>query len=96
MLQTTLYTAASLALNDNNQPQLSLEDKILHAYANTLVEDYNKVSALQRDVNDPDVYSNPESLLRVQNEFSKRNVEINVISVMVKKGITTADTVIRA
>lgn len=76
-------------------PTVSLESRLLDAFASSAVTSGQEVSSINRLIESPDITS-PEALARLQEQMGQYNVDINLLNVLVRKAVSTAETLLRA
>ncbi|WP_434571426.1 type III secretion system inner rod subunit SctI [Pseudomonas sp. Z3-6] len=76
-------------------PIVSLESRMIEAFAGSAVDSAQDVSAINRLLQRPDV-TNPEVLTQLQELTGQYNVDINLLNVLVRKAVGTAETLLRA
>ncbi|MNK93545.1 hypothetical protein D3C87_1137110 [compost metagenome] len=76
-------------------PVVSLESRLIEAFANSAVNSEQDVSAINQLMQRPDITS-PEVLTRLQEQVGQYNVDINLLNVLVRKAVGTAETLLRA
>lgn len=76
-------------------PVVSLESRMIELFADSAVNSEQEVSAINQLMQRPDV-THPEVLARLQELTGQYNVEINLLNVLVRKGVSTAETLLRA
>lgn len=76
-------------------PTVSLESRLLDAFASSAVNSGQEVSSINRLMESPDITS-PEALARLQEQMGQYNVDINLLNVLVRKAVGTAETLLRA
>lgn len=76
-------------------PVMSLESRLLEAFASSAVNSSQEVSSINRLMESPDITS-PEALARLQEQMGQYNVDINLLNVLVRKAVGTAETLLRA
>jgi hypothetical protein len=87
------------AITELHGPQesqtVSLESRLLEAFASSAVNSGQEVASINRLMESPDITS-PEALARLQEQVGQYNVDINLINVLVRKAVGTAETLLRA
>ncbi|BBP64182.1 hypothetical protein PHLH5_17230 [Pseudomonas sp. Cab53] len=97
----SLYPAAieRLAIAELHGPQegpiVSLESRLIDSYARAFVDSGQDVSAIGQLLRRPDV-TDPDVLAQLQELTGQYNVDINLLNVMVRKAVGTAETLLRA
>lgn len=76
-------------------PVVSLESRLIEAFAGSAVNSEQEVSAINQLMQRPDI-TNPEVLARLQEQVGQYNVDINLLNVLVRKAVGTAETLLRA
>lgn len=76
-------------------PVVSLESRLLEAFAGSAVTSEQSVAAITQLVQRPDIGS-AEVLTQLQELTGQYNVEINLLNVLVRKAVGTAETLLRA
>lgn len=76
-------------------PIVSLESRLIEAFAGSAVSSGQEVSAINGVLQSPDITS-PEVLARLQEQVGQYNVDINLLNVLVRKAVGTAETLLRA
>lgn len=76
-------------------PVVSLESRMIELFAGSAVNSEQEVSAINQLMQRPDV-THPEVLAHLQELTGQYNVEINLLNVLVRKGVSTAETLLRA
>lgn len=76
-------------------PIVSLESRLIEAFAGSAVNSEQDVSAINQMLQRPDI-TNPEVLAQLQELTGQYNVDINLLNVLVRKAVGTAETLLRA
>lgn len=76
-------------------PVVSLESRLIEAFAGAAVNSERDVSAIHQLMQRPDI-THPELLAQLQEQVGQYNVEINLLNVLVRKAVGTAETLLRA
>ncbi|MBV4523153.1 type III secretion system inner rod subunit SctI [Pseudomonas sp. SWRI74] len=76
-------------------PVVSLESRLIEAFAGSAVNSEQEVSAINQLMQRPDITS-PELLTQLQEQVGQYNVDINLLNVLVRKAVGTAETLLRA
>jgi len=76
-------------------PIVSLESRLIEAFAGSAVNSEQDVSAINQLLQRPDI-TNPEVLSQLQEMTGQYNVDINLLNVLVRKAVGTAETLLRA
>lgn len=76
-------------------PIVSLESRLIEAFADSAVNSEQEVSAINRMLLRPDI-TDPEVLSQLQEMTGQYNVDINLLNVLVRKAVGTAETLLRA
>ncbi|WP_447768953.1 type III secretion system inner rod subunit SctI [Pseudomonas kilonensis] len=76
-------------------PVVSLESRLIEAYAGSAVDSTQEVSAINQLLQRPDI-TDPEVLAQLQELTGQYNVDINLLNVLVRKAVGTAETLLRA
>ena len=76
-------------------PIVSLESRLIEAFAGSAVNSEQEVSAINQLMQRPDITS-PELLTQLQEQVGQYNVDINLLNVLVRKAVGTAETLLRA
>ncbi|MGO4313421.1 type III secretion system inner rod subunit SctI [Pseudomonas sp. KB_15] len=76
-------------------PIVSLESRLIEAFAGSAVNSEQDVSAINQIMQRPDITS-PEVLAQLQELTGQYNVDINLLNVLVRKAVGTAETLLRA
>lgn len=74
---------------------VSLESRLIEAFAGSAVNSGQEVSAINQLLQRPDITS-PEVLTQLQEQIGQYNVDINLLNVLVRKAVSTAETLLRA
>lgn len=91
-----LGAATSTDLRSTQQgPVVSLERRLIEAFAGSAVDSAQDVAAIERLTQRPDL-TDPEMLSRLQEQMGQYNVDINLLNVLVRKGVSTVETLLRA
>lgn len=88
---------ASVALvrtHEDSQP-VSLENRLLEGIAQASRDTHLAQASIQDTIASGDV-SNPEVLARVQAEMAQYNVDVTLINALVRKAVSTVETLLRA
>jgi len=75
---------------------LPLDDRLRDAFSTTSVatqQEYNSIMAM---ANDPDFLSRPGGLFELQVRLGEYKQQMEVISALTRKGVATAETLLRA
>ncbi|MEX3772316.1 type III secretion system inner rod subunit SctI [Pseudomonas sp. MYb118] len=93
----SLASAVAVAPLRNPQegPVVSLEQRLIEAFARSSVDSAQDVGAIERLTNSPEITS-PEVLAQLQEQMGQYNVDINLLNVLVRKAVSTAETLLRA
>jgi len=76
-------------------PVVSLESRLIEAFAGSAVNSEQDVAAINQIMQRPDITS-PEVLATLQELTGQYNVDINLLNVLVRKAVGTAETLLRA
>lgn len=76
-------------------PSVSLESRLIEAFAGSAVDSAQDVSAINQLLQRPDI-TEPEVLAQLQELTGQYNVDINLLNVLVRKAVGTAETLLRA
>ncbi|AEV61823.1 type III secretion system inner rod subunit SctI [Pseudomonas ogarae] len=76
-------------------PIVSLESRLIEAFAGSAVDSAQEVSAINQLLQRPDI-TDPEVLAQLQELTGQYNVDINLLNVLVRKAVGTAETLLRA
>ncbi|BBH32272.1 hypothetical protein SAMN04488697_101291 [Pseudomonas sp. 43mfcvi1.1] len=76
-------------------PIVSLESRLIEAFAGSVVDSAQDVSAINQLIQRPDITA-PEVLTQLQELTGQYNVDINLLNVLVRKAVGTAETLLRA
>ena len=76
-------------------PIVSLESRLIEAFAGSAVNSSQEVSSINQLMQRPDITS-PEVLAKLQELTGQYNVDINLLNVLVRKAVGTAETLLRA
>jgi hypothetical protein len=76
-------------------PVVSLESRLIEMFAGAAVNSEQEVSAINQLIQRPDI-THPEVLTQLQELTGQYNVDINLLNVLVRKGVGTAETLLRA
>jgi len=76
-------------------PVVSLESRLIEAFAGAAVDSERDVAAINQLMQRPDI-TNPEVLSQLQELTGQYNVDINLLNVLVRKAVGTAETLLRA
>lgn len=76
-------------------PIVSLESRLIQAFAGSAVNSEQEVSSITQLMQRPDITS-PEALTQLQEQVGQYNVDINLLNVLVRKAVGTAETLLRA
>ncbi|OPA97789.1 MULTISPECIES: type III secretion system inner rod subunit SctI [Pseudomonas] len=74
---------------------VSLEDQLIKNYANAAIgvgQDQTEINAM---LGRPDI-TNPEVLSELQIRTAQYNVDVSLLNVLVRKSVTTAETLLRS
>jgi len=74
---------------------VSLESRLIEAFAGSAVDSGQDVAAINQLLQRPDI-SDPEVLAQLQELTGQYNVDINLLNVLVRKAVGTAETLLRA
>jgi hypothetical protein len=95
LVQTLSHSLTTELGGPQESPLVSLEDRLIDAFANAAIGSGNEVSSIERLVQSPDITS-PEALAQLQERMGQYNVDINLLNVLVRKAVGTAETLLRA
>ena len=76
-------------------PVVSLESRLIEAFAGSAVSSEQAVGAIDQLLQRPDI-TDPGVLTQLQELTGQYNVDINLLNVLVRKGVGTAETLLRA
>lgn len=76
-------------------PIVSLESRLIEMFAGSAVDSAQEVSAINQLLQRPDI-TDPEVLTQLLELTGQYNVEINLLNVLVRKAVGTAETLLRA
>ncbi|EXF96161.1 invasion protein PrgJ [Pseudomonas fluorescens HK44] len=88
-------TAFAELRSSQESPIVSLESRLIEAFAGSAVNSGQEVSAINQLLQSPDITS-PEVLTQLQERVGQYNVDINLLNVLVRKAVGTAETLLRA
>lgn len=88
-------TAFTQLRSPQEGPMVSLESRLIEAFAGSAVNSEQDVSAINQLLQRPDI-TNPEVLSQLQELTGQYNVDINLLNVLVRKAVGTAETLLRA
>ncbi|MHC8367749.1 type III secretion system inner rod subunit SctI [Pseudomonas sp. ZT5P21] len=88
-------TAATELRSPQEGPIVSLESRLIEAFAGSAVNSGQEVSAINQLMQSPDITS-PEVLTQLQEQVGQYNVDINLLNVLIRKAVSTAETLLRA
>ncbi|HEF4758024.1 TPA: type III secretion system inner rod subunit SctI [Pseudomonas putida] len=91
----TQRTALTELRGAQEGPITSLESRLIEAFAGSAVNSEQDVSAINQMMQRPDI-TNPEVLSQLQELTGQYNVDINLLNVLVRKAVGTAETLLRA
>ncbi|MGJ7515652.1 type III secretion system inner rod subunit SctI [Pseudomonas baetica] len=91
----TQRTALTELRGPQEGPIVSLESRLIEAFAGSAVSSEQDVSAINQMMQHPDI-TNPEMLSQLQELTGQYNVDINLLNVLVRKAVGTAETLLRA
>ncbi|WP_419735403.1 type III secretion system inner rod subunit SctI [Pseudomonas sp. COR18] len=74
---------------------VSLEARLIEAFAGAAVGSAERVESIRQILASPDV-THPERLAQLQEQLAQHTVDINLLSVLVRKAVGTAETLLRA
>nr|WP_238938630.1 type III secretion system inner rod subunit SctI [Pseudomonas typographi] len=74
---------------------VSLEDRLLGAYASAGVETRQAEAAIQAIIDSPDI-THPEVLAKLQTQLAQYNVDVTLLNALVRKAVGTVETLLRA
>lgn len=92
MIERTAFTKLR---GPQEVPTVSLESRLIEAFAGSAVNSGQEVSAINQLLQSPDITS-PEVLTQLQERVGQYNVDINLLNVLVRKAVGTAETLLRA
>lgn len=76
-------------------PVVSLESRLIQAFAGSAVDSERDVSAIDQLIQRSDI-GDPQVLAQLQELTGQYNVDINLLNVLVRKAVGTAETLLRA
>ncbi|QXI27096.1 type III secretion system inner rod subunit SctI [Pseudomonas vanderleydeniana] len=76
-------------------PAVSLEARLVEAFAGAAVGSAGRVGGIQQILASPDV-THPERLAQLQEQLAQHTVDINLLNVLVRKAVGTAETLLRS
>lgn len=88
-------SASSELRGPQEVPVVSLESRLIEAFAGAAVNSGQAVSAINQMKQHADI-TDPEVLARLQELTGQYNVDINLLNVLVRKAVGTAETLLRA
>jgi hypothetical protein len=91
-IQQTVFTQLR---GPQEGPIVSLESRLIEAFAGSAVNSERDVAAINQMMQRPDI-TNPEVLSQLQELTGQYNVDINLLNVLVRKAVGTAETLLRA
>ncbi|MCP1500733.1 hypothetical protein J2Y86_005440 [Pseudomonas migulae] len=89
------HTAVTELRSPQEGPIVSLESRLIEAFAGSAVNSSQEVSSINQLMQRPDITS-PEVLAQLQEQMGQYNVDINLLNVLVRKAVSTAETLLRA
>ncbi|KML41981.1 hypothetical protein VL15_37915 [Burkholderia cepacia] len=75
---------------------MSLDDRVLTAFANAAEQTGQRKAAIDAAANDPTTVSNPEKLLELQKAMSSYVVDVSMESTLAHKATSAIDTLMRS
>lgn len=87
-------TAFTQLHGPQESPIVSLESRLIQAFADSAVSSKQDVSAIKQMMQRTDI--TPEALTQLQELTGQYNVDINLLNVLVRKAVGTAETLLRA
>lgn len=100
----SISTLAPVAVNKLQMAELtrpepasvvSLEDRLIERFATSAVGAEKEASAITAMLNRPDI-TNPEVLSELQVRSAQYNIDVSMLNVLVRKAVTTAETLLRS
>lgn len=93
---SSLKQTAFTELRDTQEGSIvSLESRLIQAFAGGAVGSEQDVSAINQVMQRADI-TDPEVLTHLQELTGQYNVDINLLNVLVRKAVGTAETLLRA
>jgi hypothetical protein len=74
---------------------VNLEDRLLQAFAQSSVDTDKRVSTIEAMLKRPDI-TDPEVLAVLQQRLGEYTVDVSMINAMVRKGVSTVETLLRS
>lgn len=74
---------------------VNLEDRLLKAFADSSVDTQNKSSTIDAMLKRSDI-TDPEVLAVLQQRVGEYTVDVSMINAMVRKGVSTVETLLRS
>ncbi|WP_017901926.1 type III secretion system inner rod subunit SctI [Pseudomonas asplenii] len=74
---------------------VSLEARLIEAFAGAAVDSAQRVESIQRIMTGPDV-THPEKLAQLQEQLAQHTVDVNLLNILVRKAVGTAETLLRS
>lgn len=95
-LQSALAELQSVDLSSDLAQPLSLEDRLMNAYAHASDASSQQHDALMRAAGDPAVTSDPDKLYQLQTSLSEYVIKMNLTSTLARKSVGCVETLIKA
>ena len=74
---------------------VNLEDRLLQAFAESSVDTEHKASMVEAITRRSDI-TDPEVLAELQQRIGEYTVDVSMINTLVRKGVSTAETLLRS
>lgn len=86
----------ALSVTESTPSVVSLEDRLIHNYAQSMVELADQKMDLKSRLTDLNRLMDPKLSIRDQEDLSKHNMEMSALSTLVRKATSAIETVLRA
>lgn len=96
LLSTPVSHAQMVALDaPGTDTVMSLENRLLQSFAASAVEADQRVATIESMLRRDDI-GDPEQLASLQLRSSEYNVDVSMINTLVRKGVSTVETLLRS
>ncbi|MCD4484627.1 type III secretion system inner rod subunit SctI [Chromobacterium vaccinii] len=83
-------------ISQTDQQTMSLEDRMIHAFAESAVSVGTEKTAIMQKIDQPEDLSDPSKLYQLQLRTSNYNLEVSMLSTLARKGVGVVESLLRS
>ncbi|AVG16924.1 type III secretion system protein PrgJ [Chromobacterium vaccinii] len=83
-------------ISQTTQQTVSLEDRMIHAFAESAVATGTEKTAIMQKLDQPEALSDPAELFQLQQRSSNYNLEVSMLSTLARKGVGVVESLLRS